>query len=354
MNEVRFLQKIGGSLLMLLLLAACSQDENLTTGTLLPEGKYPLELTAGGLEVVATPVEASTRATYNGTWNGGEKVYVQIASSKDYTDENSIPWQSIDPIQYTVAQDGEMTLVDAGNQRYWQSTDEKFYVRAWYPGTRTDYEDIPWYGGSWAVHENQSSKDALAQDDFLYAYKVLEYNPSSANSLEFRHLLSKLVFNLKSSDYLKGFSKDEISVILMTKTDRTKWNISGIFKDGQYDQQQKDFALDSNVVGTSNGITPYRLDSPNNISSNEVAYLSYEALCIPQPISHFEKNIVIKVGESTYIWEIQLDGYDLLYSGYKYTFNITVDAKKLNVTVDSNNINWGNTGNTGQGSVEIQ
>ncbi len=50
-----------------LLFAACSQDEGLRQDTLLPEGKYPLVLTAGGLDVVATPAGANTRATYEGS-----------------------------------------------------------------------------------------------------------------------------------------------------------------------------------------------------------------------------------------------------------------------------------------------
>lgn len=48
----------SGSLQVLLLvgglLAACDkEDMTHTEGTPLPEGKYPLELTAGGLQVVA-------------------------------------------------------------------------------------------------------------------------------------------------------------------------------------------------------------------------------------------------------------------------------------------------------------
>ena len=73
-NKSRFLQ-IGGTLLMSVLFAACSQDEVTSQDTPLPEGKYPLEFTAYGLEAMATPAKtgtpakAGTRATSDGNWS---------------------------------------------------------------------------------------------------------------------------------------------------------------------------------------------------------------------------------------------------------------------------------------------
>ena len=334
MNKLRFLQKIGGTLLMLLLFAACSQDESQPNGTLLPEGKYPLELTAGGLEVTSTPAKASTRATYNGAWNGGEKVYVQIASSKDYADENNIPWQSIAPIQYTVAQDGEMTLVDAGNQRYWQSTDEKFYVRAWYPGTRTDYEDIPLEGGKWSAHADQSDENNMAQDDFLYTYQSVGFSQSGSSQLEFKHMMSKVIVNLESSEYLSENS-NEVSVSLINCALGGRfWHSAKELRMEEDEEQNKSIAM-------------------RKITTNTDASASYDALVLPQGISDRNVNVLVKVGTVSYTWRVQLLQDNMFMGGVCYTFNITVDAKKLNVTVDSSNINWG-PGNTGQGSIEIQ
>ena len=53
---------------------ACTQD-NLTDpqGEMLPEGKYPLELTADWLDVAATP---ATRGTVDNNWEGVDKVPV--------------------------------------------------------------------------------------------------------------------------------------------------------------------------------------------------------------------------------------------------------------------------------------
>ncbi len=123
-----------------LALIACTQDELTREDSFLPE-PVPLTLVAGKSETVVVP---STRSPHEGTWNGGETVYVQIASSETYKDENQIPWENIVPFKYSVAQDGQMTLIE-GENVYWQKQDEIFYIRAWYPGTRTDYKEIPLY-----------------------------------------------------------------------------------------------------------------------------------------------------------------------------------------------------------------
>ncbi len=250
-----------------------------------------------------------------------------------------------------------MSLVDETKQIYWQSTVETFCVRAWYPGGRTDYKDTPLADGTctWISNHVQSSKEALAKDDFLYAYKAIGFYPTAENNneLKFKHLMSKIVINLVNSAYLKD---KNVFVTLMTNNPDSRWDYVGEFK---YDSNDE-FVLEY-VEGPDQkyeDITPCQLDTPNKIEPNgNTAYVSYEALVIPQDIANAGKYIQIKVGETTYYkWELPSDVPSLssLKSGYQYTFNITVDAKGLNVTINSNSIGWDTTtGNTGQGSVEI-
>ena len=67
MNITKF-NLLTGSAALLLVMTACSQDE-IADGNRLPEGKYPLIITASGLQapVAASPATTS-RATVDGTW----------------------------------------------------------------------------------------------------------------------------------------------------------------------------------------------------------------------------------------------------------------------------------------------
>lgn len=325
-----------------LALIACTQDELTREDSFLPE-PVPLTLVAGKSETVVVP---STRSPHEGTWNGGETVYVQIASSETYKDENQIPWENIVPFKYSVAQDGQMTLIE-GENVYWQKQDEIFYIRAWYPGTRTDYKEIPLIKGTWSVSDNQRTKEELMRDDFLYAYVVLNFAPSGAGNVNFKHLMSKVVINLEDSEYLKGVSQENVSVTL--GTDGNCWNLKGEF---QRDYGAGEHSLELDNVSSEDEwnryiITPYHLAQPN-----EGKYASYEALVIPQDISFEKKCIQVKAGGATYKWVIDMQLPMLFSSGEQYTFNITVDAKGLNVSVEKS-IGWDPDGASGDGSVVL-
>lgn len=55
------------------LLASCSNENDVSDGDRLPEGQYPVTLTATGLGTTAT-----TRTTADDLWDSGEAVAVKI------------------------------------------------------------------------------------------------------------------------------------------------------------------------------------------------------------------------------------------------------------------------------------
>lgn len=68
MNFQHTFNLLTGSAALLLVLTACSQDE-IADGNRLPDGKYPLIITASGLQApVAASPAATSRATVDGTW----------------------------------------------------------------------------------------------------------------------------------------------------------------------------------------------------------------------------------------------------------------------------------------------
>lgn len=326
------------------LLTACSQDGLMDNGqgTPLPE-PIPLRLTTAISEAVATPAKTATRGTVDNGWDGDEVIYVQIASSKDYASVANVNWASIEPIQYTVSSTGVMTLKDPMKQCYWQAASETFYIRAWCPGTGEAYTHIPMpdNDNTWITPANQSTLEALELADFLFAYRSLSFEQRTQAALEFSHLTSKITINLIDSEYLRAQSEENVTVAL--ETNRDDWYIGGSFARSAINL---DLAETTGVTAkVTKQIIPYRLLQPSS-----GAYATYQAVVIRQGIP--SKNILIKVGKATYKWEIKNE-FNMLDANKHYTYNITVDAKGLQVTVEES-IGWDTTsGASGEGNVTL-
>lgn len=323
-------------LVVALALASCSQDELAggEQGTLLPYGKYPLELTAAIGEAVVTP---ATRGTVHGTFPQGYiGDYIKTASSIDYQEENDIDWLSINGFPYQIIdEEGKMAVDrDGRHPTYWRRTDETIYVYAYswanVPDERFNYPH--------EVSDDQSDEDYFNFSDYLFAYAALTFHGDK--TLNFRHLTSKVTINLMQSDYLSAQDPDDVSVTLTSKGEQ--WYIQGNF----IGRKPKEIALFEAEGLAQSEIIPYK-----NPTSTEGMYATYEAVVIPQTISDTGKTIEIKVGETTYSYEVECSKGQYT-SGEEWIYNITVDAKGLDVTVEEGNIGWGK-GDTGSGSVAL-
>ena len=305
-----------------LLLAACTQDELAEQGNALPEGEYPLELTATGMQAVATP---STLGTLDGDWEGaqGKKVAVMVnGETKEYTLASSGDYKT--------------ATLTSDDPFYWTSTDETKTVEAWYPCLTTLPE-------TWEVPDDQSAGIPV-DTDFLHAYQTISFSSRKDAELTFEHCLAKVVINIRQSDYLESYGGD-LSV-----------QLTGLLTIGKVTHSEDYFVItiqgDFSTGKTS--ITPHRLDTPA-----DGAFASYEALVIPQPCdidpSSFPA-IEVRVGDATYKVEIsELTSLGFSYSFFAncvHTFNITVKAEGLEVSVDTGSMTWGD-GADGEGSVVI-
>lgn len=304
------------------LLSSCTQDELADNqGEPLPPGQYPLELTAGGLQAVATPAQTSTRGTVDGDWDDVQSVMVQDGekASKAYN--------------VTVKEDKKTATLSCKDPFWWTSTGESKDVRAWYSPNKEMYQKkMPTTGDSWTVATGQSV-ETFKSDDFLYAYKKLNFNDNN-KSLEFNHLLSKIIINIEETTYLGKFKPEEISVSL------EDFSIEGLF-------ENKDnlLTLVENPDKDKQIVTPFRL------TDNAYA-ASFEALVIPQDIRNTERYIKVKVGEAVYSWKITDETISAFSGGHLYTYNVKVNEQGLDVTVEEESIGW-NTGKTGNGEVEV-
>lgn len=153
-----------------LTLGACSQSEE--TVETLPEGKYPIELTATGLEPAVTPM---TRATVEGDWSNVTTVAVQVDGVvKEYT---------VTPDGATTGAQAQLTSTDPF---YWKSTAD-IKVSAWWPYSATKPDAV-------ALVADQSNETKYQGSDAIEAVdQTVTY---TAPKLAFKHRTAKMCVNV--------------------------------------------------------------------------------------------------------------------------------------------------------------
>ena len=261
---------------LLLSLAACTQDDFADTkGELLPQGEYPIELTAGGLQTVTNQAQASTRATVDDDWNGVNTVAVQVGSDvKSYN--------------VTSADGGKTATLSSDNPFYWENTTEKKTVIAWHPYSKS-------YPTDWAVKADQSTAANYQASDLIKGeLKDLAFadrNDPSKSKMTFAHQTAKIVVNLVAGD----------GVTLAAYTSVKLLNIDG--------------------VDNGSTITPYKA------AVNKHTYL---ALLKEQTLIAKSSFIQITTGDGTFLYK--LPNAKTFKAGTAYTYDITVKANGIEVT----------------------
>lgn len=157
-----------------LTLGACSQSEEAVE--MLPEGKYPIELTATGLEPTVTPM---TRATVDGNWEGVTKVAVEVDGVvKEYSVDAS-----------GSADKTAAVLKSNTDPFYWKSTAD-IKVSAWWPYSATKPATV-------ALVPDQSDEAKYQGSDAIEA--VNQDVKYTAPTLKFTHRTAKVCVNVVSA-----------------------------------------------------------------------------------------------------------------------------------------------------------
>lgn len=263
--------RIGGWMPVVMLicgvLASCSSEDESTAP--LPDGKYPLQLTAE----VAQP---QTRTGGKDAWTGGEEIRVSLEGvfgNKTYVMDAS----------------GNASPKDADNAFYWKNTDEA-RVSAW----TTDIEsetDISDQSGGYAAF------------DVLYASAIGRYD--QAINLRFIHRMAKIEVILKAGE---GITEEELEGATVTIFgDPLTHSTAGLVSPG--DQSDGE-------------IKPYY----------DAATKKYEALVPPQDMTG-KPLIRISIGSNdfTYTPETEAAGKFDFFGGKRYAYTITVKANGIDV-----------------------
>lgn len=248
-------------------LASCSSKDESTTP--LPDGKYPLQLTAE----VAQP---QTRAAGKDAWTGGEEIRVSLEGvfgNKTYVMDAS----------------GNASPKDADNAFYWKNTDEA-RVSAWTPDIESE-TDISDQSGGYAAF------------DVLYASAIGRYD--QAINLRFIHRMAKIEVILKAGE---GITEEELEGATVTIFgDQLTHSTGGLVAPG--DQSDGE-------------IKPYY----------DAATKKYEALVPPQNMTG-KPLIRISIGSNdfTYTPETEAAGKFDFFGGKRYAYTITVKANGIDV-----------------------
>lgn len=196
------------SLLLAGALAGCSGDELEGQGSALPEGEYPLRLSA---EVG----ELQTRAGGKETWANGDAVGIRKGEDE--------------VARYVISSDGASLNPATQDQTlYWRTTTPA-PIQAWYP-----------YEAQTNVDISDQSK-GYAAFDFLYAEATGSYNQST--TLHFKHQMAKVEYTLVKGDGITdeelkaatvkvyGYTKASFTEGTVAAADQTNGEITS-YKDG--------------------------------------------------------------------------------------------------------------------------
>ena len=263
--------RIGGWLPVVMLicgvLASCSSEDE--SSMPLPDGKYPLQLTAE----VARP---QTRAGGKDAWTGGEEIRVSLEGvfgNKTYVLDAS----------------GNASPKDAANAIYWKNTAEA-RVSAWTPDIEAE-TDISDQSGGYAAF------------DVLYASAIGRYD--QAINLRFIHRMTKIEVILKAGE---GITEEELEGATVT-----------IFGDPL---THSTAGLVSSSDQSDGEIKPYY----------DAATKKYEALVPPQNMTG-KPLVRISIGSNAFTYTPDTDaagkfGY---FGGKRYAYTITVKANGIDV-----------------------
>lgn len=314
-----------------LMAASCSKatDDDSTT---LPEGKYPMEFTATGLQVAAV-----TRATTDGSWDGDENIAIHIDSETK---------------EYVAAQNGTLSAATDVTPFYWQTSNETKTVSAWYCGTGYN-ASLP---TTWTVEANQSG-DGYQKSDFLYAPATdITFANRNDTPLHFCHQTTKVTVHILRGDKTPADVADKITSL--TIGDNTNISLRGNWEAPTTPWTEEN----QNVCGkwsASSEAAAKGIITPRSLAQQSVtvdgrekrSLASYQALVIPQVIN----------AESS-LFKIDIDGYSSFYykpkqdivwqPGTEHTYYITINGSTLSVSTSSS-IGWGTEGASGSGSVTL-
>lgn len=281
-----------------LIAAGCSNDETDNWA-----GEIRL---SSRLEAQQTGTRAATDIQ-GSQFANGEEIDVFICEST----EGEIATSYEQPLVYTT-ENGQMNP-PANKQPYFPTSGNGVNIYAYYPSTKVG-ADITKRDVSFTVEEDQSTDANYKNSDLMYGTPV--NNPvartSSATTLTFTHLLSKVTIKLKQG----AGSPTLTDAFVKLKAVRP-----------------------STTLNASNGTISAASGDPKDITvkANTTTGLENSAIVVPQTLATSFIEVTLASGGVLISKDLTDDGSNpinnvVLTSGNEYTYTITVNLTSLDVT----------------------
>ena len=311
MKKMQYLSRLLALLAGSFWITACSNGEDIPPATQEP----PMEFWA----TIADDVPgALTRSTVDNSFEEGDLIALNI---QDYFPKN---------YQYV---SGRFVVQNPAEAEYWDGAPFILDVKAVYPASYSGLLSNGYLPSLYTVEKDQSSDDSYKGCDLLYAYsqELQQRNPT----LPFRHILSKIVINIRQGGYTGN--ADISSVTLHGLTEQANVRVNGMNWTIGF----------SSHSGTTTDIAAHKATTP---STGMVA--TFEALVIPgQTLANGVKFATIKVDGNYKDFIYNLNKEIILAQGTKYTFNLTLTSQQ---TVTVNSITAGDWGDGGSHNLETE
>lgn len=246
----------------------------------LPAGKYPVVLTATGLqELFATP--SGTRNTVDNDWNGVATIAVRM-------------YEETKPYKVTSTDGGATVTLSSDDPHYWKYTGETT-IYAWSP--YSEQPDLYRF----VVKADQSTAADYQASDRIYSETLLDFanrNDPTKTRLSFAHATAKITVNLIAGD---GVDLSEGATVQLLN-------------------------IPSHCLETGTTITPYQPDSSRH---TYVALLPGGSM-----IGANTQFIKVTAGGNTFVYTTPNE--DTVFKRNRsYTYDITVNAQGIDVNVAS-------------------
>lgn len=289
------------------MLAGCTADDTLPANG---SSDTPVVFTTS-LQSVALPAAQSatphTRTDIGAdgetVWTQGDAVGVFMLTAGGTIPDDII--SEVNNIKYNAAPSG--TLTPANTPVYYPRTGKVDFI-AFYPysdkGTgngkiTADYK----YGISVA---DQSHPENI---DVLYAKAENKERTQSPVDLRFKHVLSKIMLNIKLGDGLTGLTADKITAVILTGMPATA-TLS--LQDGTL------------APGTTANISAVKTTTPS-----PGATATFTALVPPQAAGSYTRNVIVMVNGEEYTGTIP--GADAYVSNEMYIYPVTVQKTGISI-----------------------
>ena len=300
------------------LFVGCSSEDDSRS-----EERVPLRI-AAGIEMTA---EGETRAVET-AWEYNDKIGVFITdriSTTIYTDASSGSPVEAKNLEYTF-DDGSNYETYGNTFRLFTPTTKIYLpstpvaVYGYYPYSAKKLDEITDVDPE-AVEIDVSSQTSQKAIDFMRAKNGNVSNSNTSVELLFQHRLVKLVFNLKQGEGLLEDELKDATVLTMSVGSQFTKAIYNVYSDA--------FIIAGGATLTD--ITPVRA------SSAPTGFVrTFEAIVLPNfgSNSAIDRKVTItfyRKAEDTIVNTFTIPYTTYFNPGYKYTYNITVNATSIRV-----------------------